>query len=249
MDILFFIKKFIEFFVEPFGFILSLFLLGLFYMYKNSFVKAKFFLSFSFISLLLLSYPPFSNKLIVNLEKGYSKNEMKDLNISYIHVLGNANSDDTTQPLASMLSETSLKRVLEGVREYKRYPNAKLIFTGYEGDSTLANASINAKFAESLGVPKEMIIVNQSPRDTQEETLFSKTVIGDSPFLLVTSASHMRRAIQLFKSIGMKPIATPTDFERERNLSFFSVPNVESLENSQKAIHEYIGAFLASLLH
>lgn len=56
--------------------------------------------------------------------------------------------------------------------------------------------------AESLGVPRSDIIVLDRPKDTEEEALAVKRAIGDAPFLLVTSASHLPRAMIFFRHAG-----------------------------------------------
>jgi len=249
LDTLFILKKTVSFFVEPFGFVLFLFLLGLYYLYRSRFTKAKILLSFSFVLLFLFSYPPFSNLLVENLEDVYGKFEATDANISYIHVLGNGNNDDTTQPLSSMIGDTSLKRVVEGVLLQKEYPAAKLIFTGYKGDMTLANSDVNAKMALSLGVLAEDIIMNSKVQDTQEEALFAKSVVGEKPFILVTSATHMLRAVKLFRDNGLNPIPAPTDFKKQNIRTVWMKPDIESFENSQVAMHEYIGLMWTILVH
>ena len=54
--------------------------------------------------------------------------------------------------------------------------------------------------AESLGVPRSAIITLDSPKDTEEEAAAVKQAIGDVPFLLVTSASHLPRAMIFFEN-------------------------------------------------
>jgi hypothetical protein len=44
------------------------------------------------------------------------------------------------------------------------------------------------------------IITLDSPKDTEEEAAAVKQAIGDAPFLLVTSASHLPRAMIFFES-------------------------------------------------
>ena len=249
MDTLFILKKTISFFVEPFGFVLFLFLLGLYYLYRSRFTKAKIFLSFSFVLLFLFSYPPFSNLLVDNLEEVYPRFESTDANISYIHVLGGGNTDDDLQPLSSMLGDSSLKRVVEGVLLQKRYPAAKLIFTGYAGDTTLANAEVSSKMAFALGISVKDMIINPKPKDTKEEALFTKGIVGSKPFILVTSATHMLRAIKIFGDLGMNPIPAPTDFKKQNIRSFWMKPDIETFKNSQAAVHEYIALLWVISVH
>ena len=241
-----FIKQFITFFIEPLGFVVTLFFLGLYFLYAKREVRAKLFLSLSFMSLLLFSYPPFANFLVSSLENRYAKYEPSG-DIKYIHVLGNGHNTDWQQPISSHLSDGGTKRVLEGVILQQKMPNAKLIFTGYKGRTETSNAEMNAALATALGVVKEAMIINGSPDDTREEALFTKTIVGSQPFVLVTSATHMPRAMQLFKMQGMHPIAAPTDFEREDFRGYFRAPSVEAFEKSKIAIHEYIGMLWAKI--
>lgn len=62
----------------------------------------------------------------------------------------------------------------------------------------VSTAEAGARVAESLGVPRSDIIVLDRPKDTEEEALAVKRAIGDAPFLLVTSASHLPRAMIFF---------------------------------------------------
>jgi uncharacterized SAM-binding protein YcdF (DUF218 family) len=104
---------------------------------------------------------------------------------------------------------------------------------------------MNANLALALGVSKEDIIINGAPKDTQEEAEFSKTLVGKDEFVLVTSATHMSRSMDLFKKLGMNPIAAPTYFKKSDINSF--LPDTNSFENSRMAIHEYIGILWAKL--
>lgn len=234
------IKQFFSFFVEPLGFVIVLFTLGIYFLYAHKEHKAKLFLLSSFFFLLLFSYPPFANFLVTNLETKYAKYDYKS-DVHFIHVLGNGHNTDAMQPVSSHLSDAGTKRVLEGVILYKNIPNVKLIFTGYKGDTNTSNAMMNAKLALALGVKQKDIILNGAPEDTREEALFTKSVVGSKPFILVTSATHMPRAMMLFQQLGLHPIAAPTDFEKSEFKGYLKAPRVEALCRTQKALHEYIG--------
>ena len=73
MEFSFLLKKLISSFLMPLSFSLILFLIGLFFLFFNSYKKAKIFLSLSFILLILFSNSTFSNKLLEPLEKSYEK--------------------------------------------------------------------------------------------------------------------------------------------------------------------------------
>jgi len=246
MELGLFLKKFITFFVEPLGLVITLFVLGIYYFYARKENRAeKFFLSSIFL-LLLFSYPPFANFLIMNLEEKYPKYENKE-SVKYIHVLGNSHNTDPTQPISSHLSSAATKRVLEGIVIHKSQPDSKIIFTGYAGDTSRDNADMSAELAVALDVNVSDLIINGNPTDTQEEALFCKTMVGDEPFVLVTSASHMPRAMMLFESLGMHPIPAPTAFYKEESRGYMRAPSVDALYKSTVAMHEYIGILYAKI--
>lgn len=240
MDIGFFLKKIVTFFVEPFGLISTLFFVGLVFLFleKNRFAKLS--LGASFMLLLLFSYDPFSNFLVKNLEDKYLKYAY-NTDIKYIHVLGSGHNTDPSQPISSNIGDAGIKRVLEGVLIHKNISGSKLIFTGYEGDTNTSNAQMNANLAMALGVDKDDIIIGEEPKDTLEEAYFTKNIVGESTFVLVTSATHMSRSMELFKSLGLNPVAAPSAFYKKEFDGYMKEPNIYSLRNSQMAVHEYIG--------
>lgn len=243
-DIGFVIKKMITFFVEPLGLVLSMLVIGIFFLYLDKKKYSKVFLSMGLVLLFLFSFPPFSNFLVENLENQYPKYEYK-ADVKYIHVLGGGHNTDSTQPISSHLSDASTKRVLEGIIIHKQTPNSKIIFTGYAGKTNIPTAIMNAMLATELGVDENNLIINGFPKDTKEEAEFTKKIVGSKPFVLVTSASHMPRSMMLFKSLGMNPIAAPTYFKRKDVIKL--VPDANSFSKSDMAIHEYIGILWANI--
>lgn len=246
MEIGFFLKKTISYFVEPFGMVLALFVIGLYFLFTKSEGKAKVFLSFGFIIMFLYSYQPFSNFLVTNLENKYPKYDYKS-DVKYIHVLGNGHSDDLSQPLSSRMGSTSLMRDIEGILIHLNTENSKLIFTGFAGTLDISTAQMNTDFAMALNVKRKDIIMNDRPKDTQEEAVFIKSILTNEPFVLVTSATHMPRAMMLFKSLGLNPIPAPTNFYKEKFEGYFRLPRIDYFRKSQIAMHEYIGILWSKL--
>ena len=91
-----------------------------------------------------------------------------------------------------------------------------------------------------------MVVLEGNSRNTYENALYTRQIIekhGWREVLLVTSASHMRRAVAVFRAQGIAVIPAPTDIRVvERAFSFFRLlPTVTALEKSSIAIKEYIG--------
>ena len=185
----------------PLSIVMISFGLGLWMIYKNSYKKAKVFLSISFVWLFLCSYSPLINSLLYKLETTYPTLHEAPQNIHYIYLLGGGHHTDKNLPITSQIVPTSVVRFTEAMRLYRQLTHAKIILSGYSGlDDKTSHALIQYKLATALGIPSKSLIVKSSPKDTKEEALIATKIIGKEPFILVTSASHMKRAIQLFKT-------------------------------------------------
>jgi uncharacterized SAM-binding protein YcdF (DUF218 family) len=59
--------------------------------------------------------------------------------------------------------------------------------------------------------PHNMIMESKS-RDTEEQARLVGTIVKKNRFILVTSALHMSRAMNLFRKAGLTPIPAPTGY-------------------------------------
>jgi len=240
----FLLKKFVSMFLMPLPLGVAFILLGLFFIYRNKLIQAKITLMLSIVWLFLFSYPPLANTLLHQIESDHPTLHKAPGNIKYIYVLGNGHTTDESLPITSQVSETAVVRLNEGIRLYRQLDNnAKIIVSGYHGlhDST-EHAVMQKKLAVSLGVDENDLILYLGTRDTQEEAQAGKTLLNDAPFILVTSASHMTRALKFFTHEGLSPIPAPTNhrasIKHPNYTDFFSS---DALEKSRLVWHEYLG--------
>ena len=158
---------------------------------------------------------------------------------------------DPALPLSNYLSEAALVRLVEGIRIHKSMPKTRLLFTGGNWlEGFTPEAKVMGDVAIGLGIKHEDIIVEPKAVDTKEHPIRVKEIIEDDPFILVTSASHMPRAVAIFAKYGMRPTPAPTDYlvMKKEGVSpgdFF--PNADSLKKSGRSIHEYLGMAWAKL--
>ena len=226
----------------PIGVLFIIFALLL--LYSNKIKKAKLMLTLSIVWFFLFSYAPVANILLHSIESNNPTLHTAPKNIKYIYVLGGGHHTDESLPITSQVVETSVVRLNEGIRLYQQlYRNAKIIFSGYHGlyDAT-EHAVMQKKLAISLGVNEEDIILHLGTRDTQEEAIAGKKLLADEPFILVTSASHMTRALNFFTNEGLYPIPAPTNhlasIQHPNYTDFFSS---EALTKSRIVFHEVLG--------
>ena len=67
-----------------------------------------------------------------------------------------------------------------------------------------------AQLARAMGIAEGSIVVCDRPLDTAAEVREVGKLLGSSPFLLVTSAYYMPRAMLMVRRTGANPIAAPT---------------------------------------
>src|SRR5262249_18389498 len=132
--------------------------------------------------------------------------------IAGIAVLGAAYVELENAPITAEIPGDGLARVAEGVRLAKHYGNVRLVLSGGvpPGYRFAPSAHGYAIFAREMGIDPASIVMKDQPLDTAAEARTITPLFGSSPFLLVTSAYHMRRAMLLFERAGAHPIPAPT---------------------------------------
>ena len=172
--------------------------------------------------------------------------------IQWIAVLSHSFLSAPALPPTSQLHVVSLARTVEAIRLHRQLPHSKLLLSGGPSNQRTSHGAVMAAAAQELGVKPENIKVTERAFDTRQEALIFHTILGDQPFILVTSASHLPRAMALFQKLGMQPLASPADYDvkvvDKRALTLFDFfPNAWQLLRSTKAIHEYAGLLWAKL--
>ncbi|EKO3507028.1 envelope biogenesis factor ElyC [Vibrio fluvialis] len=205
---------------------------------------------FSLFGIFLISFQPVSSRLLMPLERQYTAFLPVDGTIDYVMVLGNGHVVDDQIPPTSELSRAALMRLTEGIRIMRLYPGSKLILSGYAGGSEFSHARMLARVALALGVAKSDIILLETAKDTWEEARQAAAFVQQRKLVLVTSASHMQRALNEFHSAGLQPIPAPTNFLAQTNISQpwdKYTPKALYLEQTERYWYENMGLIWQSL--
>ena len=258
---MFILKKIISCVLFPLPLSLLLSFLGLYLLWFTTKQKVgKILISVGMVILTFFSYDVITTKLLRPLERKYESFDMKSSSsvsktedesaIKFVVVLGGGHTSDPELPLISQIGRSALVRLIEGIRIYRKYPGAKLLLSGGGGYDPVSNAEVMARVAREIGVPEKDIILEPKSRDTKDEAMFIKPVVGNEPFVLVTTASHIPRSMALFKKLGMNPIPSPIGhiIKDGQGLSLYSFfPSTGNLGIAELAIHEYLGITWAKL--
>jgi uncharacterized SAM-binding protein YcdF (DUF218 family) len=158
--------------------------------------------------------------------------------VAWVVVLGGGAARDPQLPPNDQLSAVSLARLVEGIRILRLVPEARLLLSGAQEAVSLERTAV------LLGVAPERIRCEARSRDTREQARDVREIVGAEPFVLVTSAAHLPRAMALFEQAGMAPVPGPANRLAKRTdepliLRFY--PREGYLEDLQRAWHEYLG--------
>jgi tetratricopeptide (TPR) repeat protein len=150
-----------------------------------------------------------------------------------IVILGYALADDGSmrQPL--------IERLKVGLAVAKQYPNSKIIVTGGVPKQGITEADAMSNWLISQGIEKDRIILENKSTDTVENALFTTAILekeGIKDVTLVTSASHMRRALTVFKEASdfynkMNGKHTKRNFT---NVVYLDYPSIEEAHKVSK---------------
>jgi len=238
---MFLLKKLISPFFFPLSLVIALLLIGTFVERGRRKI-----LLVGIALLYLFSFGPSSYLMLRPLESRYSPVSESTLHrdVRWIVVLGGGMRDGMIHTPEDRLEEDSLRRVTEGVRLARLLPGARLVLCGgnyYKDGPSLASAMNQVVLNQ--GLPRERVVLESASWDTRDQALFVRDRLGRTPFYLVTSASHMKRAMGMCQRLGSQPIAAPTDFHalRVRPLIAALYPRAEALADTENAFYEYLG--------
>ena len=193
---------------------------------------------------------PLANPLLARLESQYPPSPALPDKIDGIIVLGGA--EDTMAYARWGLTGLNEggERMTEGAILARRFPQAKLIFTGgsaslvYDDDPNSPSAMTHALW-RALGVPEAQITLETRSRNTSENAIFTKDIIQPQPgqnWLLVTSAFHMPRSMETFARNGWTGlIAWPVDFRSGESMWRAEWRLDEHLTEADVTFKEYLG--------
>lgn len=191
--------------------------------------------------------PFFGATLLGTLERQYPPMAVPP-DVEYIAVLGSDYSPGKSIAITGALDADGLARIVEGIRLSKASNNARLIVSGGAPEGG-RSAHGYARLARELGVPQSSLIVIDEPLDTAAEARAVANILKTTPFVLVTSAYHMPRAMRLMKAAGTQPIAASAG-QRVKDVGWrwqTLLPSSGGLRMTELALHEYAGLVLIAV--
>lgn len=249
MSLMFIASKLLSFATQPLAWVGLLLLMGLLWMRFNP-TWGRGLSGVALLVLLLQGWQVPPETLLRTLESQYPPlPDTTDLSAyAGVVVLGGALEPayvmrGNDQPALNDAAE----RMTAPVALLKRHPNLKLLFTGGSGEllgTPLTEAARAKVFFDSMGVPAHRVLYESASTNTYDNAVLSAVLPGvnpTQPWLLLTTAAHMPRAMATFRQAGWNVTAYPVDYRAGRATPWTEYSLQGGAQRWQQGLHEWIG--------
>lgn len=198
-------------------------------------------------ALVLAAILPWESWLIAPLEERFPPPLPLPARVDGIIVLGGTIDPALSASRHQVSLNDAAERMTALVELGRRYPEAQIVFTGGSG-SVLRPDAREAPFArtllEDVGFDTNRVAFESQSRNTRENAEFSRRMVAPAPgqvWLLVTSATHMPRAVGTFRAAGWPVTAYPVDYRSEEDGPWLRFSLSQGLDQVARASHEWLG--------
>ena len=195
---------------------------------------------------LIIAVSPIPSLLVTTLENRFRPTPPPE-QVDGILVLGGALRLSVSKGRAGPALAEASERLFVMTELIHRYPDTKIIYCGGK-ELKYVKSLLN-----SMGTDLHHVSFDDRSSNTRENAMFARTLAAPkSPsdvWLLVTSASHMPRAVGVFRAQGWNVTPYPVDYqtegdyELETHFDFY-----RGLQLTQIAVTEWVGLLLYHLI-
>jgi len=197
-----------------------------------------------------MGWTPLPDTLLRTLESQYRPMNLPKGSTGFhgVVVLGGALEPayQWSAPGQAALNEAA-ERMTEVLPLLRNDPNLRLVFTGGSGELTtteLSEAQRAKIFFDGQGVSPQRVTYESKSRTTYENAVLTRQLNGidaSQPWLLLTTASHMPRAMAVFRAAGWNVSAYPVDFRSGVKSSWTGYSMDAGFKKWRQFLHEWIG--------
>jgi uncharacterized SAM-binding protein YcdF (DUF218 family) len=202
----------------------------------------------STVMLAIVGLSPLGNILLLALSERFPPWQPTGVPDGII-VLGGAIDSEVSAARNTIELDASAERVLTMLQLARRFPLARIAFSGGSGNlflNSVSEAPIAARLLDEFGVSRDRVLLEDTSRTTAENASMLREKLAPKPgerWLLITSAFHMPRSIGVFRKAGFEVEAYPVDW-RTRGWADATVPFdrlSSGLARTDVALHEWGG--------
>ncbi len=232
---------------SPTVWIIVCFILG--WCLRNKVVRKRFFVT-GLLLLLLLTNPFIVNQVLQWWEIPPQNTALIQKHYNVGIVLGGSMryfNNETKR----IVYGSSVDRVLQAIQLYHDKKIDKILLSGGSGYVMFEDWKEAVWLSQLLYkccVPERDVIIENESRNTYENAMNAASILKThqygNRFLLITSATHMRRSLMCFKNAGLT--VEPFSVDERSGKGIYTpdkiiIPHAENLNNWDTLIHEWLG--------
>ncbi len=252
----FLLTKFATQLVYPLSIAIALAIVGLLALVRGRTRRAGAFLGAAVALLWIASMPAVSFVLSESLQSRYPAVPPDEASAASAIVLLGGALAPAAPPRNWMDLNESADRIVHAARLYRAGKAPLIIATGGGGPQGAARtpADATADLLVEWGIPRDAIAIEGESLTTYENAIFTRRLLDargiHGPVLLVTSATHMGRAVLLFESAGVTVIPAATDYPTGQLHPYNPMtwlPDASALRATSGVLKEWLGVFVDRL--
>ncbi|HEX4628307.1 MAG TPA: YdcF family protein [Gemmatimonadales bacterium] len=161
---------------------------------------------------------------------------------------GSIDAEDWDGRRLSVVDRAAAARVLEAARVFRLVDPAIVISSGGNPHPRRRTTPTGETMRDALvtvGVPPDRILVETESKTTRDEAVIIAPMLtarNVEQVILVTSQTHMRRALGAFRAVGVAAVpAIAQEFDRDLPVSERFLPSDDGLWLAASNVHEILG--------
>ena len=245
----FVLSKTLGLFLEPLIIPYLCLICGMLAFWRRRRFLGRFFIITAIFLPLLYGVIPLSSQPLRFIENHIEPAKMTDRQIDGIIVLGGFTGDGVVAESRNQPNlGSAAERFTAALQWHQKFSDKPLVFSGFSDrivPKGASEAEIVRQFLHDLTIDQTHILFENESRNTYENALNCYDLVAPTPgshWILITSASHMPRAIGSFRAAGWSGIlGYPVDYQTpETGYSrYWDIGYGTGL--IEKALHEYAG--------
>ncbi len=244
----FYLSKILWFLVNPANLLLIALVIGFVLLLTRRTRTGRLILGLCVGTALFMATVPVGKSMMMTLENRFPINRQLPEKVDGIIVLGGVVNEIVTQSRGQLTVGGGISRLIEFSALSKKFPQAKLVFTGGSGkllSQNIKEADVLEPLLLILGIDVSRVIYENKSRNTYENATLTRSLVDPGPgetWILITSAFHMPRSMGVFRQAGWNIIAYPVDYNFATDETLSPAFDLLGGLNSLSAgLHEWLG--------
>lgn len=201
----------------------------------------------SILGLALAAWSPLAPFALGVLENRFPRTALPD-DVAGVIMLGGAVDTHISFDRDTLVLNEAGERIVETRMLAARYPEAQIFLSGggehLSNDGSLTESELARHALISSGVAAERLTMEELSRNTCEnarETAAALAGRASGTWILVTSASHMPRAVACFRTTNLTVVPYPVDYRTKSAGGTWPGTASNGLSTTDLAAHEWVG--------